>query len=358
MKSVSLKSKHGAQGANVRPFFRSVLLGLGLVLAVTGFTGVGGFLSIDRASASPTTEGWKFRDTLGISIPLNGLAFVSPTEGWVTGASGVILHTTDAGKHWMAQNSGTLHWLQSVSFVDASHGWVVGNDGTILATKDGGDTWTQQDSGSKFDLFVVTFLNDKEGWAGGFAGTLLHTTNGGRTWSKVSTETAQWVMNIFFLKSNPKFGWAVGQDGLVLVTKDGGDTWQKKNNSIGKDLYGVYFTDQNQGWAVGTHGVIQYTANGGDSWIIQNGLGRGPMGRAIEGNERELNDLHAVVFLDNKTGYAVGVMGAVLKTVDAGNTWSIIKAGTGLDLYNIAFPGPDSGWIVGVGGMILYKGKS
>jgi photosystem II stability/assembly factor-like uncharacterized protein len=354
MKSVSLLSKHGAKDAIVRPFLRSALLGLALSMA--GFAA--GILPIAKASAAPTTEGWKFRDTLGISVPFNGLAFVSPTEGWVTGASGVILHTTDAGKHWYAQTSGTSHWLQSVSFPDATHGWVVGNDGTILATRDGGESWTSQDSGVKFDLFVVTFLDDKEGWAGGFAGTLLHTSNGGKTWTKVSTGTAQWIMNIFFLKSDPKFGWAVGQDGLVLVTKDGGETWQKKNNSVGKDLYGVYFIDQNQGWAVGTHGIIQYTANGGDSWIIQNGLGRGPMGRAIEGNERELNDLHAIVFLDNKTGYAVGVMGYVLKTVDAGNTWSIIKPGTGLDLYNISFPGPDSGWIVGVGGMILYKGKS
>ncbi|MGL3709562.1 YCF48-related protein [Leptospirillum ferriphilum] len=328
----------------------AVIAGMAFLATVEG--------TMPRVSqAASTAKGWVFRDSLGVSVPFNGLSFVSPTEGWVTGASGTILHTTDGGKNWVAQNSGTTHWLQSVSFSDASHGWIAGNDGTILATSDGGQTWSPQDSGVKFDLYTITFLNSREGWAGGFAGTLLHTTDGGATWNKVSTETAQWIMNIYFLKSNPQNGWAVGQDGLVLVTRDGGATWTKKNNSIAKDLYGVYFRDANNGWAVGTHGVIQFTANGGDTWTIQNGLGRGPLGRGVEGRERELNDLHAISFIDDKTGYAVGVLGLVMKTVDGGNHWTIVPCGTGLDLYNIAFPTSSDGWIVGVGGMILHKGS-
>ncbi len=351
MRSVSSESSHDRNQSS-RSFFQS-LLGLFTLILFGSVSLVAG---TRNAFAAP--GGWSFGDTLGVSIPFNGLSFVNPSEGWITGASGVIVHTSDAGKTWVAQTSGTTHWLQSVSFVDSSHGWIAGNNGTILTTSDGGQTWTPQDSGVKFDLYTVTFLNAQEGWVGGFAGTLLHTTNGGETWIRVSTDSAQWIMNIFFLKSNAKYGWAVGQDGLVLATKDGGQTWEKKNNSIAKDLYGVFFTDANNGWAVGTHGVIQFTANGGDTWTIQNGLGRGLMGRGVEGDERELNDLHAVAFLDAKTGYAVGVMGMVLKTVDGGNHWTFVKSGTGLDLYNVAFPVPDAGWIVGVGGMILHKGKS
>ena len=344
-----------SRGGNIRS--RGIFLKYAAGFAGLAFLATVGTTMPNISSATQASKGWAFRDTLGVSIPFNGLAFVSPTEGWVTGASGVVIHTTDGGKNWVAQNSGTSHWLQSVSFVDSSHGWIAGNDGTILATTDGGQSWSPQDSGVKFDLYTITFLNAQEGWAGGFAGTLLHTTDGGATWNKVSTETAQWIMNIFFLKSSPQHGWAVGQDGLVLVTTDGGATWKKKNNSIAKDLYGVYFTDANNGWAVGTHGVIQFTANGGDSWTIQNGEGRGPLGRGVEGRERELNDLHAISFVDGKTGYAVGVMGLVLKTVDGGNHWNIIQSGTGLDLYNIAFPSASDGWIVGVGGMILHKGS-
>ncbi len=310
------------------------------------------------ASTDSKTGGWVFRDSLDISIPFNGLSFISPSEGWVTGASGSILHTSDAGKTWTAQNSGTTHWLQSVSFVSPTKGWIVGNQGTILSTDDGGQTWTPQTSGVRFDLYSVTFLSPTEGFAGGFAGTLLHTTDSGATWSKVDTDTAQWIMNIYFLKNSPANGWAVGQDGLILATTDGGKTWSKKRNSVGKDLYGVYFADATHGWAVGTHGLIEFSSNGGQSWVIQNGMGVGPLGRGIEGDERELNDLHAVTFVDDKTGYAVGVMGILLKTTDGGNHWNLIPSGTGLDLYNVSFIGSGSGWIVGVGGMILHLGNS
>ena len=310
------------------------------------------------ASDNPNFGGWVFRDSLDSSIPFNGLSFVSPSEGWVTGASGSILHTSDSGKTWTAQVSGTTHWLQSASFVSPTKGWIVGNQGTILTTDDGGQTWVPQNSGVRFDLYTVTFLSPTEGFAGGFAGTLLHTQDGGATWSKVSTDTAQWIMDIFFLKNNPSNGWAVGQDGLILVTTDGGKTWSKKRNPVGKDLYGVYFADATHGWAVGTHGIIEFSSNGGLSWSIQNGMGVGPLGRGIEGDERELNDLHAITFIDDKTGYAVGVMGILLKTTDGGNHWSLIPSGTGLDLYNISFQGASSGWIVGVGGMILHLGNS
>ncbi|MEC4682659.1 MAG: YCF48-related protein [Nitrospirota bacterium] len=326
----------------------------GMIFAglLAGLT-VGG--SPGTVATAQAEETWSFGDTLGVGVPFDGVFFLNANEGWITGASGVIIHTSDAGKTWAPQVSGTTHWIHSAAFADSNRGWAVGNNGLILSTEDGGKTWSTQDSGVPFDLYSVTFQDNKNGWVSGFAGTLLHTTDGGEHWVKISTDTAQWIMHVTFLKSDPSHGWAVGQGGLVLATVDGGTTWKKKNNSVRKDLYGVNFIDASRGWVVGTHGVIEFTANGGDSWVIQNSAGRDPLTWGVAGMERESNDLHSVVFINDKVGYVVGVLGIFLKTVDGGNHWTSVKSGTNLDLYGMTFPDNSHGWIVGVGGMILHS---
>jgi photosystem II stability/assembly factor-like uncharacterized protein len=59
--------------------------------------------------------------------------FVDTTEGWAAGTEGVLLHTTDAGAHWMVESSGTSHALQRLFFIDRNHGWAVGFGGALLA---------------------------------------------------------------------------------------------------------------------------------------------------------------------------------------------------------------------------------
>ncbi len=334
---------------------RRMLSGI-LTGAVAGILlGTGLFPGAEKLSVASAQDNWSFADTLGVGIPFDGVDFISPNEGWVSGSSGVIIHTTDAGKTWKPQNTGTTHWIHGIHFVDSTHGWAAANNGLILATKDGGKSWDTQNAGIPFDLYSVTFTDPESGWVSGFAGTLLHTTDGGKHWTKVDTDTAQWIMRVFFLKGDPSHGWAVGQEGLILATTDGGATWKKQNNPVGKDLYGVNFVDANRGWVVGTHGVIEYTTNGGQSWTLQNGPGQPPLAWGVAGMERQSNDLHSVVFLNDKTGYVVGVLGTLLKTVDGGAHWALVKSGTHLDLYGMDFPDGSHGWVVGVGGMILHS---
>ncbi|MGC8500579.1 MAG: YCF48-related protein [Leptospirillia bacterium] len=346
----SYESRKSLLGGRFSGRALSVVVGSLLTLVLAGSS----LFPVSSARAAGQDQ-WHFADSLGVGVPFDGLCFLNDSEGWVSGASGVILHTADSGKTWNPLSTGTTHWIHSVAFLDASRGWAVGNNGLILATTDGGKRWEAQNPGIPFDLYSVTFLDKDNGWASGFAGTLLHTTDGGSHWAKVSTDTAQWIMKVSFLKGDPSHGWAVGQGGLILTTTDGGATWKKQNNSVRKDLYGVTFIDANRGWVVGTHGIIEFTSNGGQSWVIQNGPGRPPLEWGVAGFERESNDLHSVVFLNDKVGYVIGVLGTFLKTVDGGNTWTRIKSGTNLDLYGLTFPDSAHGWAVGVGGMILHS---
>ena len=74
--------------------------------------------------------------------------------------------------------------LFSVSFSTEAKGWACGRWGTILHTSDGGKTWAAQHSGTDFTLTGIYFVNEVLGWAVGAEGTILHTGDGGRTWEK------------------------------------------------------------------------------------------------------------------------------------------------------------------------------
>ncbi len=64
--------------------------------------------------------------------PFYSINFSTETDGYVVGASGTILHTTDGGTIWETENSGVYTQLNSVVFLNESLGFVVGDNGVIL----------------------------------------------------------------------------------------------------------------------------------------------------------------------------------------------------------------------------------
>ena len=65
------------------------------------------------------------------------------------------------------------------------------------------------------------------------------------------------------------------------------------------------------------------------------------------------NTLRAVYFPDVNTGYAVGDLGTMIKTVDAGASWTVLWSGSNKHLYAVYFSNANTGYAVGVGGTIL-----
>ena len=101
------------------------------------------------AGAQPITgSGWSW--LLPSWMPHQTVDFVTPTEWWATGTSGVLLHTTDGGATWDAKLTPFDPW--KFDFVDGEHGWAVTSAplastvdedprGIIWRTADGGVTW-------------------------------------------------------------------------------------------------------------------------------------------------------------------------------------------------------------------------
>lgn len=105
---------------------------------------------------------------------------------------------------------------------------------------------------------------------------------------------------------------AVGGYGTVLLSDDGKSFRQAANVPISSTLTAVTFADDKNGWAVGHWGAILKTADGGEHWSLK---------RVDTHEDRPLFSVH---FFDAKNGIAVGLWSLILKTKDGGITWETV----------------------------------
>lgn len=199
---------------------------------------------------------------------LDGVDMVDAECGWAVGGAGTILHTTDGGATWQAQESGFGGFLAGVCALDRRRAWVAGAGGTILRTVDGGRTWTQAPEVTDEHLYAITFVDALHGWAGGEEETILRTVDGGDIWTVVRTAESEAVVDGFSFVS-PTCGWAAaGGVHAVLYTTDGGVTWRPSSMrlpvrlDIPSSLTGIDFVDARRGWVVGADGLLMTTTGG------------------------------------------------------------------------------------------------
>ena len=117
-------------------------------------------------------------------------------------------------------------------------------------------------------------------------------------------------------------GWAVGHDGTIVATTDGGDTWtlQRFDDSIDQPLFSVRFLDRQRGVAVGLWSLVLVTSDAGASWH------KVALPRPPDGGKADRNLLK--VFSDaTGTLYVAAERGTVLRSTDAGATWTYRDTG-------------------------------
>ena len=140
---------------------------------------------------------------------------------------------------------------------------------------------------------------------------------------------------------NSSIAIAVGAVSTVIITTDGGSSWAVTTNAAGLSmtLRAVRMLDALTAIAVGDGGTIIRTADGGIIWAAQ-----------TSGTSADLND---VAFAGPNTGYIVGSAGTILKTTDGGISWIPLSSGSEALLYGVSFINQDIGTAVGSGGTIL-----
>jgi len=282
--------------------------------------------------------------------------FVNSTLGFLLGdGPEEFFKTTDSGKTWTKlQPDLNFQGVTSLYFTSADTGYAsIGNGhvGSALKTTDGGVTWATITLPPNGGFNAVVFTDKQTGYMVGNSGSILKTENAGESWNFQSEfpsgPTNSNLASVDFI--NKDIGFAVGFKD-ILKTIDGGNHWELIAQSA-FDLRSVSFADSLHGISVGGDWLHEFsgivtTSNGGTNW---NESSSSTIDRYIS----------KIKFVNADTGYAVGgntgtFSGFILKTTDAGITWSAINIG--IDTYwisDLSLPDENTIFVVGQLGQIL-----
>lgn len=297
---------------------------------------------------------WFLVDPPPTSYNLNCIQLASQLVGYAAGGNGTILKTTDGGKTWKSQKSGTNKNLYGISFINEYTGTVVGESGTILRTTDGGISWIVQLSDTHSWLYCVSFIDVNNGIIVGMSdqfppnlGIILRTTDGGTNWfpqifwygplTAISyTDYNNAITSGYFLNTK------------IFKSIDGGQSWVDIDSLNSMYLNQFNFSNNGNGIAVGwyynqfnNYGIIMKTTDNGQNW-----------NQLLKLNEPDIT-FRSLSFADTNTGTIVGDKGIILRTINGGSNWSEQSGGTDKNLMSVSFSGPNVGIAVGDEGTII-----
>jgi photosystem II stability/assembly factor-like uncharacterized protein len=259
---------------------------------------------IREVGGAPLSDAWTWRNPLPTGNTMNAMCFTGVSNGWLAGARGTILRTTNAGSDWTLVTAGALGGknLTAIRVTEGEgapgiRGIVVGEEGAILYTKDGA-TWHEP---SSLAFGVEVDFRD-----------------------------------LFVAPGSPSHAWVVGQyrsgmggAGPVMArTADGGANWTAV--ALPDDLD---FATR----VSGTSTTDLWVLSGGAEWAHWNGAGW-TLRRGLRSEDPE-QLVADVVMMGGGVGYALGSdssyqMGSgdrIYRTVDGGSTWT--TAGVEPDMY-------------------------
>lgn len=285
---------------------------------------------------------WRWQNPSPAGNPLYAVFFTDPAHGFAAGDAGTILKTTDGGATWTFHSGGQDVQCISMFFTGNNTGYIAGTKipggRVILKTTDDGNSWNAMVSDTGSGLYSIFFPSNSIGYSAGLGGSILKTTDGGDTWTHYDIAPHADIMSLYFTDDNT--GYAAGFDdldytGILLKTIDGGDNWDTLlylPNFTG--LSSVFFTDANTGYVGGSHTLLK-TVNAGSTWSVDStGLGQWYPYTA-----------YGVFFITQDTGYAADYTGTLYRTTDAGGSWHFMSAVNDAGAA-ICFPNTSTGYAV------------
>ena len=186
---------------------------------------------------------------------------------WAAGHDGVILHSADGGKTWVAQRRDPFLRdsdqapadpdsrrgvpILDILFTDASNGIAIGAYSLMLVTSDGGTTWTAKQALAPMapsDEPVAPMQGDV------FSAEDLMLDEESDPHLNAITSTGAGGMVI------------VGERGTVLRSDDGGQTWQKLGFPYKGSMFGVLSLGNGGLLTYGLRGNVYESTDNGASW--------------------------------------------------------------------------------------------
>jgi len=335
-------------------------------------------------ATAPAQVDWIQQSPYPADVSLHGVYFITPDHGFITGADDLFMETADGGTTWTQTPSVARHPqfsedpIWDVQFVDAQNGFAVGN--TVFRTTNGGQTW--QNLGSLGTIYDVDFITPQVGYLRGNL-FIMKTTNGGASFSMVwDWQTFDPVSGLDFIDENT--GLVVGarddQPG-VFRTTNGGETWDR----ISTEAFSRVRYVTSEIVVASRQAAFYRSTDGGVTWALAYSENTEPVNgmeaiRLIDEDSLAAIDINARIWIshdagatwtrtfgplgnwgfewdirfpDAETGYAVGRLGLIFKSTDAGQTWTQISNGAAAATNDIAMLPTGVGLAVGQQGVIL-----
>lgn len=284
-----------------------------------------------QGTVAVTSDGggsWQRVQAASDNAYLNQIEIAGPGASYCVGEEGLIIKSVNGGNNWTELSSGVFTGLYSSFFFDENTGWICGDSGKLILTTNGGNTFNNIDSKSNRYISDIYFINPNTGWYASGEKKIYKTTNGGNDWfTPDSTVFSGGVGAVQFV--NAHTGIAFTFDNKILITSNGGTNWRITNIPANNYLNNVFAIDDLNFYAIGDFGFIYRSTDGGQSWYQEN-------------NNNFDTRLFGIYFTDRNNGWLAGGNGMIAKyTGTPSNVFSENNSGNIKSFYLCQnFPNP------------------
>lgn len=260
---------------------------------------------------------WNFVNPRPQGGDLYGLTIKKDSLAVVAGDKGVTIRRV-GGKFLTPIFVGAERLLSATRFVDTL--WAVGDSAAIYRSIDNGATWSNKSlSGKNYSFWSVAAYNAQRIVVVGDSGYAYMTTDAGASWIK---QTNTLHVRMTGLKLDSITGYAVTTDGHLVVGNNlGAFGWVSETIASGQSLNDLALNHFDM-WIVGNSGYLQHRYTLANSIIWDT-------------NFTSLGAPLKSVLFTGQYVVAVGGSGAIVRSSDAGNTWTLPSSGTTEDLNRV-----------------------
>jgi hypothetical protein len=276
----------------------------------------------------------------GTNADLYGAGGTGPSDVWFVGSGGKALHWNGATLSDQSPAVGDLSLRAVGAAAGSATVLVAGDAGTVYRWQEGG--WKPENTKSSFNLRSIAVGSSGTAWAVGDQGVGIKLSGG--SWTSQALPKANVTLRAVAVSPGGRW-YACGDTGYLAATTAG--TWEATlaNDTQARDTNGLWAVSDTEAWSIGQNGVLLHLM--GKKWQLDDIAGtymkdatlRAMWGHAGDGQPA--------------AGFAVGDGGSGVQFDPITQTWQDFRAETTADLRQVTAMADGSVYTCGSGGAVL-----